>query len=91
MILKGLAVNTFDDIVKMPIQGRITKPREKGLGAEDFGYFSTLAPGAMFRLGCQLGDKERKGHSPTFDIDERCLPIGAAVLAEAGLLLLCRV
>jgi amidohydrolase len=66
------------------------KPREKGLGAEDFGYFSALAPGAMFRLGCQPGDGERKGHSPTFDIDEQCLPVGAAVLAEAALRFLCR-
>jgi amidohydrolase len=67
------------------------QPREKGLGAEDFGYFSALAPGAMLRLGCQLGDEERKGHSPTFDIDERCLPVGAAVLAESAIRFLCRV
>jgi len=29
------------------------------------------------------GDK-RVGHSPTFDIDERALPVGAAVMAEAA-------
>ena len=64
------------------------KPKEKGMGAEDFGALSERAPGAMFRLGCQIGDEERKGHSPTFDLDERCLPIGAAVLAESALRLL---
>lgn len=62
--------------------------REKGLGAEDFGHFSALAPGAMFRLGCQLDGDERRGHSPTFDLDERCLPVGVAILAEAALRLL---
>jgi amidohydrolase len=56
--------------------------------AEDFGAFSELAPGAMFRLGCRIEGDERKAHSPRFDIDERCLPVGAAVLAEATLRLL---
>jgi amidohydrolase len=63
-------------------------PREKGMGAEDFSYFTDLAPGAMFRLGCRFGAEERKGHSPNFDLDEGCLPIGAAILAEATLRLL---
>jgi amidohydrolase len=64
------------------------KPREKHLGAEDFGFFSALAPGAMFSLGCQIDGDQRKAHSPTFDIDERCLPIGTAILAETALRLL---
>jgi amidohydrolase len=66
------------------------QPREKGMGAEDFAVFTALAPGAMFRLGCQLEGDERKAHNPTFDLDERCLPIGAAILAEAALRLLRR-
>jgi amidohydrolase len=64
--------------------------REKTMGAEDFGDFSALAPGAMFRLGCQFEGDERRGHSPTFDLDERCLPVGTAVLAESALRLLRR-
>jgi amidohydrolase len=63
-------------------------PREKGMGAEDFSTFTALAPGAMFRLGCRIDGDERKGHNPRFDVDERCLPIGAAILAEATLRLL---
>jgi amidohydrolase len=62
--------------------------QELTMGAEDFGVFSDLAPGAMFRLGCLIEGDERKGHNPRFDIDERCLPIGAAILAEATLRLL---
>ena len=62
--------------------------QEVTMGAEDFGVFSSLAPGAMFRLGCRIEGDERKGHNPHFDIDERCLPIGAAILAETALRLL---
>jgi amidohydrolase len=61
------------------------KPPEKSMGAEDFGSFSTLAPGAMFSLGCRIEGEERICHNTHFDIDERCLPIGAAILAEAAL------
>ena len=64
------------------------QPRERGMGGEDFGYFCALAPGAMFRLGCRIDGDERGGHNPNFDINERCLPIGAAVLAEAAMRLL---
>lgn len=61
------------------------KPREKGMGAEDFSFLSAIAPGAQFRLGCRLDGDERKSHSPSFDLDEACLSIGAAILAEAAL------
>ncbi len=61
------------------------KPREKGMGAEDFSVFTSMAPGAMFRLGCRIEGDERKGHNPRFDLDEGCLPVGAAILAEAVL------
>ena len=55
------------------------------MGAEDFGFLCALAPGAMFRLGCRIEGDERFAHGPRFDIDERCLPIGAAILAETVL------
>jgi amidohydrolase len=60
-------------------------PPIKGLGAEDFGRFSAIVPGAMFILGCEIEGDRRDHHHPRFDVDERCLPIGAAVLAEAAL------
>ncbi|MCZ7552609.1 MAG: peptidase M20 [Anaerolineae bacterium UTCFX2] len=56
-----------------------------GLGAEDFGCFSEIAPGAMFSLGSQIEGDPRLAHNPRFDIDERCLPIGTAILAESVL------
>jgi amidohydrolase len=60
-------------------------PPRDGLGAEDFGCFSEIAPGAMFSLGCRIEGDERHLHNPRFDIDEGCLPVGAALLAETAL------
>jgi amidohydrolase len=54
-----------------------------GLGGEDFGYMTREVPGSMFFLGCAFPDGiSRELHTPTFDIDERCLPIGVAILTE---------
>jgi amidohydrolase len=58
------------------------------MGSEDFCFFSDLVPGAMFRLGCKIEGDERQHHNPRFDVDERCLSIGAAMLAETALRLL---
>ncbi|MCS6883504.1 MAG: amidohydrolase [Oscillochloridaceae bacterium] len=56
-----------------------------GLGAEDFAYMCQRAPGAMLMLGAAIDDGvERPHHTPIFDIDERCLPVGAAILAETA-------
>ncbi len=56
-----------------------------GLGGEDFAHMTRVVPGAMFFLGCALPDGlKRELHTPIFDIDERCLPIGAAILAETA-------
>ncbi len=61
---------------------------EPGMGAEDFAYMTQKAPGAMFFLGAKLDEVNRPHHSPIFDIDEKALHIGAAVLAETAVRLL---
>ncbi len=60
-------------------------PPQDGLGAEDFGCFSKLVPGAMFALGSKVEGDEREHHNSRFDIDDQCLPFGAAILAETAL------
>jgi amidohydrolase len=60
-------------------------PFEKTLGAEDFGCFMEHTPGAMFTLGIRIDSEPRTIHNPHFDINEKALPIGAAVLAESVL------
>jgi amidohydrolase len=55
---------------------------------DDVALFLERAPGCYFLVGA--GDVARHPvaphHHPEFDIDERCLPIGAAILARAALL-----
>jgi amidohydrolase len=60
-------------------------PPLESLGAEDFSIFADAVPGAMFNLGARIEGDERQHHNPRFDIDESCLPIGAAILAKASL------
>jgi amidohydrolase len=60
-------------------------PPVDGLGAEDFGCFSEIAPGAMFSLGSKVDGEEREHHNSRFDVNEECLPYGAAILAETTL------
>ena len=60
--------------------------RRKTLGAEDFGSFMQNCPGAMFDLGVQkAGHEDYPLHHPQFDLDERALPFGTAVLVETAL------
>lgn len=57
------------------------------MGGEDFAYYLADLPGAMFRLGCgspEVGTAPL--HSPSFNLDERALLIGAKVLARAVVL-----
>jgi amidohydrolase len=60
-------------------------PMKPTLGAEDFGSFTEKVPGAMFTLGTLIEGDERILHHPRFDIDERAMPVGTAILAEAVL------
>ena len=60
-------------------------PIPKELGAEDFGAFTQIAPGAMFTLGSLIEGDQRFLHHPRLDLDERAFPIGTAVLAESAL------
>lgn len=60
------------------------------LGAEDFSYFSDVAKGAFFHLGCGNSAKGITSpiHTETFDIDEECLKVGVKLQIENVLTLL---
>ncbi|MAS36025.1 MAG: peptidase M20 [Anaerolineaceae bacterium] len=60
------------------------EPAEPGMGGEDFGYMTKLAPGAMFYLGAKYDDQLRAHHTPVFNIDESAFPVGAAMLVETA-------
>ena len=56
--------------------------RQSG-GGEDFSWYLEEVPGAMARLGVWSGQGPQLDlHQPTFDIDERALPIGVRVMAN---------
>jgi amidohydrolase len=87
-------VNDADvvDVIQQVAQGLLgpgcLRAPERGMGGEDFSIFTNRVPGAMFRLGCELEGDRRDIHNPNFDLDERCLPIGVAILVETALHLL---
>lgn len=53
-----------------------------------FSLLTEHVPGAMIYLGAEIASSRRSHQSPTFDIDENCLPVGTAVLAETAMRLL---
>jgi len=64
--------------------GKKVLPFIKELGAEDFGCYLDLIPGAMFSLGAKVPGKAIPLHSPLFDIDENCLSVGTAIFYETA-------
>jgi amidohydrolase len=62
-----------DNVVELPLT----------MGGEDFGYYAQQVPGCFYLLGVQ---NEAQGicslvHTPTFNIDEKALEIGAGLMA----------
>lgn len=54
------------------------------MGSEDFAVYGQYAPLTMFRLGCSTTLPAAGLHTPTFDVDERCIAVGAKLLARAA-------
>jgi amidohydrolase len=57
---------------------------EPMMGAEDFAFYQRQVPGCFVWLGAAL-NPAREHHRSDFDIDERVLPRGAALLAACAL------
>ena len=57
--------------------------RKPALGAEDFGFFSRMRPGAIIAIGCANEKVNAPLHSPHFDMDEKALEIGVRLFSEA--------
>lgn len=57
------------------------------MGGEDFAYIAERVPSCFFRLGSGGDDPGTRysHHNSRFNIDEGCLPVGTALLAEAAL------
>ena len=50
------------------------------LGGEDMSVFLNAVPGCFFFVGCARDGTLRPHHSPRFDMDERALAVGTAVM-----------
>ncbi len=62
---------------------QVQKIPRPSMGSEDFAAYLEHIPGAMFRLGAAGDDPPWPGlHTPMFDVDERCLAVGAKILAR---------
>ena len=56
--------------------------RVPSLGVEDFAYFAAERPACFFHLGAGTGDPRHDvAHSSSFNIDERCIPLGICLQA----------
>ncbi len=61
----------------------VQKIPRPSMGSEDFAAYLEHVPGAMFRLGAAGDDSPWPGlHTSMFDVDERCLAVGAKILAR---------
>ncbi len=61
----------------------VKKILRPSMGSEDFSFYLENVPGSMFRLGCsseEVGDSLL--HTPTFDVDENALAVGAKILSQ---------
>ena len=56
---------------------------DQWMAAEDFAYFSQVAPSCFYRLGTRAPDGRfgASVHTPTFDIDEKALAVGPGLMA----------
>ncbi len=58
-------------------------PRERGMGGEDFAFLSRKKPCVMFNLGCMREARPYYPvHNVNFDLDERCLEVGAKIFLQ---------
>ncbi|MDQ3886165.1 MAG: amidohydrolase [Actinomycetota bacterium] len=59
---------------------------EQSSGAEDFAWYLEHVPGALGRLGVWSGHGAQYDlHQPTFDLDERAIPVGVRVMVHIAL------
>ena len=85
MINDATVANMIERTGKDLLGEQNVRESQRTLGAEDFGEFLKHAPGAMFTLGTQkAGHEDYLLHHPKFDLDERALPIGTAMLVETA-------
>lgn len=76
------ATRMFEDAIRAVGPDALADTPQSG-GGEDFSWYLEEVPGAMARLGVWSGHGDQLDlHQPTFDLDERALPVGVRVLTN---------
>ena len=76
----------FRKTAKKYIPDIIIAEMEALMGGEDFSEYSKIAPSHFVGIGAKPKEGEKYGgHHPKFEVDEDCLPIGAALYAAIAL------
>jgi len=72
------------DAARTVVGEKMILEAQPSMGAEDFADYLTEAPGCMMRLGVRKpGEEIRPLHTPTFDLAEEALLIGARILLRS--------
>jgi len=76
-----------ETIRKLTGRSRAFREARVRMGAEDFSCYLEKVPGAFVFLGSRGKHRQTRHnhHSPYFDVDEKALPLGAALLAALAL------
>jgi amidohydrolase len=78
--LTALVANAAGDLLGPE---RVVSMHRPSMGSEDFAVYLEDLPGTMFRLGAAGDGEPWPGlHTPAFDVDERCIGVGAKILAR---------
>jgi len=56
----------------------------QSMGGEDFSWYLEEVPGSIARLGVRLPGTDLDIHAALFDADERAIPVGVRILAQAA-------
>jgi metal-dependent amidase/aminoacylase/carboxypeptidase family protein len=60
-------------------------PMGQEMGGDDFSFLSQHMPGTYFALGVLLEGNPKALHTPDFDVDEKAIVYGTAMLAASAL------
>lgn len=86
LVNEAASTGLLCDGVAAALGGDALVDTEQSSGGEDFAWYLEHLPGSMCRLGVWSGEgPQRDLHQPTFDLDERALPLGVRVMTHTAL------
>jgi amidohydrolase len=80
----GMTDLVRESISKLYSKSAVFEIKNPVMGGEDFAYFAQRVPGVLFRVGTRNPAKKMvyPWHHPKFNVDEKAIMIGTAVLSQ---------